>query len=90
MLKMLLTFAVTCVLASGCASTHSAPKSSPAAAADSPANAGCNKTMITGSRIPQDGCAPGQVYTQEELQRTGHQDTSKALDSADPAVQTHH
>jgi uncharacterized protein YceK len=90
MLKMLLTFAVTCVLASGCASTQSAPKSSPATAADTPANADCSKTMVTGSRIPQNGCAPGQVYTQEDLQRTGHQDTSKALESADPAVQIHH
>jgi hypothetical protein len=28
--------------------------------------------------------------TQEDLQRTGQQQTSKALDSADPTVQIHH
>jgi hypothetical protein len=89
MLKMFLTLAVTCVVASGCASTASAPKSPTATAADTPANADC-KYMITGSRIPQNGCAPGQTYTQEDLQRTGQQQTSKALDSADPTVQIHH
>lgn len=77
MFKMLLTGACLAVLA-GCAS---APQK-PLAAADTK-----SKTCLTsGSRIPGQ-CAPGQSYTSEELQQTGHVgNAAAALRQLDPIV----
>jgi nitrous oxide reductase accessory protein NosL len=87
MLRSLLTCVATCLVVAGCAGT---PKPAPAIGASTTARTNCVGMLTTDSRIPQSNCAPGQSYTQDDLQRTGQQDTSKALQSLDSTVQIHH
>ena len=85
MLKPLLTGACLMAVLAGCAS---APQNKPSAnaAVDTGPKAGC---VATGSRVPLDKneCAAfGRSYSGEDLQRTGHIDTGRALQSLDPAI----
>jgi hypothetical protein len=83
MLKPLLTAACLAVLA-GCASTPQNQTS--ASTADIGPKSGC---VATGSRVPRDKneCAAfGRSYSGDDLQRTGHIDTARALQSLDPAI----
>ena len=86
MLRSLLTCVATCLVMAGCASTPDTAK--PATTATAKTN--CVGLASSDPRVLQNNCAPGNSYTQDELQRSGHQDTSKALESVDPAVQIHH
>jgi hypothetical protein len=78
MFKSLLAGACLLVLMAGCAS---APQKS-VAAADTK-----SKTCIdSGSRIPHD-CAPGQSYTGDDIEQTGHVgNVAAALRQLDPVV----
>jgi hypothetical protein len=84
MLKSLFTGACLMALLAGCASTLQTQAS--ASAADTAPKSGC---MATGSRVPRDKneCAAfGRSYSGEDLQRTGHIDTGRALQSLDPSI----
>lgn len=78
MFKSLLAGSFVFALLAGCAS---APQK-PVASADTKP-----KTCLTsGSRIPQ-ACAPGQSYTGDDIQQTGHVgDVAAALRQLDPVV----
>jgi hypothetical protein len=85
MLKSLFTGAFLAAVIAGCASMPPNPGSS-SAAADAGSKSGC---VATGSRVPLDKneCAAfGRSYSGEDLQRTGHIDTARALQSLDPAI----
>jgi hypothetical protein len=78
MFKSLLTGACVLSVLAGCASTPQKPLAS--------ADTKPKTCLPSGSRIPQ-ACAPGQSYTGEELQQTGHVgDTAAALRQLDPIV----
>ncbi len=80
MLKPLLTGACLMAVLAGCATTP------PNRTAETGPKAGC---VATGSRVPLDKneCAAfGRSYSGEDLQRTGHIDTARALQSLDPAI----
>jgi hypothetical protein len=78
MFKSVLTGTCLLALLTGCASTPQKP----VATADA-----TPKTCLTSaSRIPHE-CAPGQSYTGEDLQQTGHVgDAAAALRQLDPIV----
>jgi hypothetical protein len=90
MLRTLLICAATCALAIGCAGAPGTAKPATVAAGGTPLRSNC-VGPTSGSRIPQSPCAPGETtFTQNDLERTGHQDTAAALQSLDSPVQIHH
>ncbi len=66
----------------GCAAAPAAKDNQTANAQQPPA--GC---VTSASRLPQSGCAAGQVYTQQDINRTGQSpNLGTALKMLDPAI----
>ena len=79
MFKSLLTGAFVLALLAGCAS---APQNTVASADTKP-----KTCLASGSRIPQECAGPGQSYTGDDIQQTGHVgDVGAALRQLDPVV----
>jgi hypothetical protein len=83
MLKSLVTTACLALCLGACATTGSTPKT--AEAGKPPA--GCVAQTGTLMNVPSTACTgPGNVYSKQDLDRTGRTDTSSALRTLDPAI----